>query len=109
MSLKKIVLRTLLLALVGAAGCASQPAAAPPAPAIAAAQTPPAQPPPVEVQTALKLGGPQISVFHPDTRTLYLWTSVPDVTGAKVSKMQCFKVQMGDSPSGGPMTYEPCS
>jgi hypothetical protein len=99
---KRLVLAALSLPILAAAGCASQqtppPAAAPAAPT----------PAPVEVRSALEFGGPQVSIYHPDARTLYLWSGDPR-QGPANRKMTCIKIQMGDSPSGGPMTDEPCS
>src|ERR1700722_8291864 len=103
MSMKKISIRALSLVLFLATGCASQTQSTP-APASAA----PSTPAPVEVRTNLEFGGPQVSVFHPDTRTLYLWSSDPR-PGPPHREPNCVKIQMSDSPSGGPITNEPCS
>ncbi|MGC2445332.1 hypothetical protein [Candidatus Binatus sp.] len=106
--MKNSLVCALALVLLGAAGCASQTQSAPapsPAPAAAAPQSTPA---PVEVRTNLEFGGPQVSIFHPDTRTLYLWSSDPR-PGPPHRAPNCIKIQMSDSPSGGPVTNEPCS
>ena len=99
----------LAIAMIAATGCAGQnqssSAAPAPAPAAAASQSTPA---PVEVRTNLEFGGPQVSIFHPDTRTLYLWSSDPR-PGPPHRDPNCIKIQMSDSPSGGPVTNEPCS
>lgn len=108
MIMKNSLVCALALVLLGAAGCASQTQSAPaplPAPAAAAPQSTPA---PVEVRTNLEFGGPQVSIFHPDTRTLYLWSSDPR-PGPPHRAPNCIKIQMSDSPSGGPVTNEPCS
>ena len=95
------------LVLFGAAGCATQTQSTP-APAPAAAAPAQSTPAPVEVRTNLEFGGPQVSIFHPDTRTLYLWSSDPR-PGPPHREPNCIKIQMSDSPSGGPVTNEPCS
>jgi hypothetical protein len=97
----------LAIAMIAASGCAgqNQSPSATPAPVAAAPQSTPA---PVEVRTNLEFGGPQVSIFHPDTRTLYLWSSDPR-PGPPHRDPNCIKIQMSDSPSGGPVTNEPCS
>ena len=107
MSMKNSLVCALSLILFIATGCASQnQSAAPmPAPATAPASSTPA---PAEVRSNLEFGGPQVSIFHPDTRTLYLWSSDPR-PGPPHRDPNCVKIQMSDSPSGGPMTNEPCS
>ena len=105
MSMKNSLVCALSIVLFIATGCASQstPAAAP-----APVTTAPSTPAPVEVRTNLEFGGPQVSIFHPDTRTLYLWSSDPR-PGPAHRDPNCIKIQMSDSPSGGPVTNEPCS
>jgi hypothetical protein len=103
MSMKNMVCFSLILFI--ATGCASQNQSAVPAPAAAPA---PSTPAPAEVRSNLEFGGPQVSIFHPDTRTLYLWSSDPR-PGPPHRDPNCIKIQMSDSPSGGPMTNEPCS
>jgi hypothetical protein len=99
----------LAIAMIAASGCAgqNQSSSAAPAPAIAAAATP-ASPAPVQIQTNFEFGGPEVSIFHPDTKTLYMWSGDPR-PGAPHKPMKCIKIQMGDSPSGGPVTDAPCS
>ena len=99
----------LAIAMIAAAGCAgqNQASSAAPAPAPAAAAMP-ASPAPVQIQTNFEFGGPQVTIFHPDTKTLYMWSGDPR-PGAPHKPMTCIKIQMSDSPSGGPVTDEPCS
>ena len=73
-SMKNILTCALALVLFIATGCASQTQSTPAPAATAPSQSTPA---PVEVRTNLEFGGPQVSIFHPDTRTLYLWSSDP--------------------------------
>ncbi len=105
MSMKNSLVCALSLALLAAAGCAPQNQ---PVPASAAAAPVQSTPAPVEVRTNLEFGGPQVSIFHPDTRTLYLWSEDPR-PGPPHRDPNCIKIQMSDSPSGGPVTNEPCS
>ena len=105
-SIKKSLVCALSLILFIATGCASQTQSTPaPAPATAPS---PSTPAPAEVRSNLEFGGPQVSIFHPDTRTLYLWSSDPR-PGPPHRDPNCIKIQMSDSPSGGPITNEPCS
>jgi hypothetical protein len=106
-SMKNSLICALALLLFIATGCASQTQSTP-APAVAAAAPSQSTPAPVEVRTNLEFGGPQVSIFHPDTRTLYLWSSDPR-PGPPHRDPNCIKIQMSDSPSGGPVTNEPCS
>ncbi|HEY2662873.1 MAG TPA: hypothetical protein VGI47_00935 [Candidatus Binataceae bacterium] len=103
--MKKSLICALPVVLFIATGCASQTQSTPAPAAAAPAQSTPA---PVEVRTNLEFGGPQVSIFHPDTRTLYLWSSDPR-PGPPHRDPNCIKIQMSDSPSGGPVTNEPCS
>jgi hypothetical protein len=110
MSMKNSLVCALLLVLFIATGCAGQTQSTPasasaPAPAAAQLQSTPA---PVQIRTNLEFGGPQVSIFHPDTRTLYLWSSDPR-PGPVHREPNCVKIQMSDSPSGGPVTNGPCS
>ena len=106
MSMKNSLICALSVVLFIATGCASQTQSTPePAPATAPA---PSTPAPAEVRSNLEFGGPQVSIFHPDTRTLYLWSSDPR-PGPPHRDPNCIKIQMSDSPSGGPVTNEPCS
>jgi hypothetical protein len=65
---------------------------------------PPAAPhfstPPPEVSATTQLGGILLQIYRPDTRTLYMWTGVPK-PDARLP-MNCFKVQLSDTPSGTP-------
>jgi hypothetical protein len=106
-SMKNSLICALALLLFIATGCASQTQSTP-APAPAAAAPSQSTPAPAEVRTNLEFGGPQVSIFHPDTRTLYLWSSDPR-PGPPHRDPNCIKIQMSDSPSGGPVTNEPCS
>ena len=109
MSLRNSLVWALSLVLFIATGCASQTQSTPaPAPAPDAAVPAQSTPAPVEVRTNLEFGGPQVSIYHPDTRTLYLWSSDPR-PGPPHREPNCIKIQMSDSPSGGPVTNEPCS
>jgi hypothetical protein len=106
-SLKQGVLCALSVAMIATAGCAPQSessSTAPPAPAVAA----PASPAAPQITSNFEFGGPQVSVFHPDTKTLYLWSGDPR-PGPPHRPMTCIKIQMGDNPSGGPVTDAPCS
>jgi len=109
MSLRNSLVCALLLVLFIATGCASQTqSTSAPAPAPDAAVPAQSTPAPVEVRTNLEFGGPQVSIFHPDTRTLYVWSG--DTLPPPAHKPPtCIKIQISDSPSGGPVTNEPCS
>src|ERR1700688_3162232 len=108
MSMKNSLVCALSLILFIATGCASQNQSAAPMPAPATAPVPSqSTPAPAEVRSNLEFGGPQVSIFHPDTRTLYLWSSDPR-PGPAHRDPNCIKIQMSDSPSGGPVTNEPC-
>ena len=102
MSMKNSLICALSVVLFIATGCASQTQSTP------ATAPAPSTPAPAEVRSNLEFGGPQVSIFHPDTRTLYLWSSDPR-PGPPHRDPNCIKIQMSDSPSGGPMTNEPCS
>lgn len=86
-----LALAALSLALLGAAGCAGlqQPAQA--APAAAPAE---------QVNTAVSFGGAIISIYRPDTRTMYLWSGDPR-TNAKRG-LTCSKVQLNENPAVAP-------
>lgn len=88
-----LVLAALSLGLLGAAGCAGvqQPAQAAAAPAAAAAE---------QVNTSVSFGGAVISIYRPDTRTMYLWSGDPR-TNAK-RPMSCSKVQLNENPTVAP-------
>ena len=105
-NLKNALICALSLAMLAVAGCAAQSepsSAASPAPVTASAS--PATP---QITTNFEFGGPQVSIFHPDTKTLYLWSGDPR-PGPPHRPMTCIKIQMGDNPSGGPVTDAPCS
>jgi hypothetical protein len=106
MTAKISLVCALSLVLFAASGCASQ-AQSTPAPAPAPAAATPSTPAPVEVRTNLEFGGPQVSIYHPDTRTLYLWSGDPR-PGPPHRDQNCIKIQLSDSLSGGPVTNEPC-
>jgi hypothetical protein len=99
----RFVLSALSLALLGAAGCASmqsQPAdATPPAPAAPHFSTTPP-----EVRATTQFTGVVLQVYHPDTRTLYIWTGNPKPQSKE--SMHCFKLQLSDTPSGTPQRLE---
>jgi|ERR1019366_1647233 hypothetical protein len=89
-----LVLAALSLAILGVTGCANlQPPAPPPAPA------------PEEVRTSLEFGGVLVSIYHPDTRTLYLWSGDPRPNVKH--PMNCIQIQLSDTPSGTPKS-SPC-
>ena len=88
-----LVLAALSLALLGVTGCANLQQPTPPP---AAAPTPA----PEEVRTSLEFGGVLVSIYHPDTRTLYLWSGDPRPKMRR--PMNCIKIQLSDTPSGTP-------
>ncbi|HEY2662874.1 MAG TPA: hypothetical protein VGI47_00940 [Candidatus Binataceae bacterium] len=96
------LLPALSIAALCASGCANmqQPADAPPsAPAASHFSTP--QP---EVRVTTQFTGVALQIYHPETRTLYLWTGSPKP--ATKESMHCFKIQLSDTPSGTPKTLE---
>jgi len=44
--------------------------------------------------SGLEFGGPRVSIYHPDTKTLYIWSGDP--SGNLHLPMKCTKIQMGD-------------
>jgi hypothetical protein len=92
----RFVFFALSLGLIGVTGCAKQPA--PPAPPSFTSTAP-------EVRTSLEFGGVLVSIYHPDTRTLYLWSGDPRPNVHR--PMTCIKMQLSDTPSGSPKS-EPC-
>lgn len=97
----RFVLLALSLALLCAAGCTSlQPQPADPTPPTATAPHFSTSPPEVRVTT--QFTGVALQIYHPETRTVYLWTGSPKPQ-AKES-MHCFKIQLSDTPSGSPQT-----
>lgn len=99
----RFLLAALSLAVLCAAGCASmqpQPAdATPPAPAAPHFSTPPP-----EVRATTQFTGVVLQIYHPDTRTLYIWTGSPKPQTKE--QMHCFKIQLSDTPSGTPQRME---
>ena len=90
-----LMLAALSLAILGVTGCASmQPPAPPPAPA------------PEEIRTSLEFGGVLVSIYHPDTRTMYLWSGDPRATARR--PMNCTEIHLAETPQGTP-TGGPCS
>ncbi len=85
-----LMLAALSLALLGVIGCASLQ---PPAPA------------PEQIRTSLEFGGVLVSIYHPDTRTMYLWSGDPRATSRRA--MNCTEIHLADTPSGTP-TGGPC-
>jgi hypothetical protein len=87
-----LALAALSLALLGAAGCANlQPSA----------QAAPAPAPEREVvNTAVTFGGAIISIYRPDTRTMYLWSGDPRTTAKR--PLSCSKIQLNENPTIAP-------
>ena len=100
----RFLLCILLLGVLGNAGCAAAQQSAPAAsqPAAPAAADPPPQfsTPPPEVRATMQFSGVLVQVYHPETRTLYLWTGNPKPTNKQ--PMNCFKLQLSDTASGTP-------
>ena len=95
----RFVISALSLVLLAAAGCASmQPQPADPTPVAPAASH--FSTPPPEVRATTQFTGVVLQIYHPETRTLYMWTGSPKPQ-AKES-MHCFKLQLSDTPSGTP-------
>jgi hypothetical protein len=94
----RFLLSMIALGLLGVAGCATQQSPAPDAPAAAAA--PQFTTPPPEVRANLVFSGVQVQIYHPQTRTLYMWVGSPRPDAKQV--MTCFKLQLSDTPSGTP-------
>jgi hypothetical protein len=102
MSMSKMKNRLALsIALLGVTGCSSmqQPA---PAPGATPAAPDPAQ---EQVRADYQYGGVLISIYHPDTRTLYVWSG--DARPASRRPMTCYKFQLSETPSGAPKNL-PC-
>jgi hypothetical protein len=98
----RLLLSILSLALIGATGCASMQASADPATAPASPQF---STPPPEVRASMQFTGVLVQIYHPETRTLYMWVGNPRPTAK--GPMQCFKLQLSDTQSGTPQK-EPC-
>ncbi len=97
----------LLSALALAALCASGCANMQPQPADATPPAPPAphfSTSPPEVRATTQFTGVVLQIYHPDTRTLYLWTGTPKPQTKE--QMHCFKLQLSDTPSGTPQRME---
>jgi hypothetical protein len=103
----RLVLTALSFALLVVTGCSSmqQPAAASgPATAPATSATPDrAQ---EQVYANFQFGGLLVSIYHPDTRTLYVWSGDP--RPASNRPLICYKYQLSDDPTGAPKR-EPCT
>ena len=48
--------------------------------------------------------GVLLQVYHPETRTLYIWIGDPKPQTRE--SMHCFKIQLSDTPSGTPQRME---
>ena len=98
----RFVLSALSFAALCAYGCANmqQPADTPPT----AAAAPHFSTPPPEVRVTTQFTGVSLQIYHPDTRTLYLWTGSPKPQTKE--SMHCFKIQLSDTPSGTPQRME---
>jgi hypothetical protein len=98
----RFLLSALSFALLCANGCAT---AQTPADATAAAPAAPRfSTPPPEVRVTTQFTGVALQIYHPETRTLYLWTGSPKPQAKE--QMHCFKIQLSDTPSGTPQTLE---
>ncbi len=89
-----LMLAALSLAILGVTGCANL-------------QPPPPAPPPAteEIRTSLEFGGVLVSIYHPDTRTMYLWSGDPRATARR--PMTCTEIHLAETPKGTP-TGGPC-
>jgi hypothetical protein len=97
----RFLLSALSLAMLCAAGCATmQTPATPPAPAAPQFSTPPP-----EIRTSILFSAVLLQIYHPETRTLYIW--IGDPKPLKQQPMQCFKLQLSDTASGNPQRM-PC-
>jgi len=96
-----LVLAALSLGLLGAAGCAGvqQPAQAAAAPASVLASAPAAAPA-EQVSANATFGGAVVSVYRPETRTMYIWTGDPRPNSKR--GMSCGKVQLNENPAVAP-------
>ncbi len=100
MKMKKngLALAALSLAILGAAGCANLQPPAQAAPASAPAQE--------EVHAGMGMGGSAlVTIYHPDTRTMYVWAGDPRPTARR--PMTCTKLQLSDKPGMAPKG-QPC-
>jgi len=85
------LLAALSLALLGVTGCANlQPPPPPPAPV----------PAPEEIHAEMMMSGMVLSIYHPDTRTMYVWWGDPRPVARR--PMNCVEMQLSATPSGAP-------
>lgn len=97
-----LVVAALSLALLGVTGCANlQPAAPAPAPAPASAPAPALE----EVHAEMTLGGMILSIYHPDTRIMYVWWGDPRPAARRT--MNCIELHLSDDVSATPKSM-PC-
>src|SRR5260370_25499466 len=99
----RLVLYTLSIAMLAVMGCSNMQT---PAPASGQSNPPasPAAPDPAQeqVHADYQFGGLLISIYHPDTRTLYVWSGDPRPTSRR--EMVCYKFQMSETPSAAPVS-----
>jgi hypothetical protein len=99
----RFVLSALSFAILGVMGCTSMQQ---PAPASGQATAPATSATPdlaqEQVHAEYQFGGVLISIYHPDTRTLYVWSGDP--RPASKRPMVCYKFQISDTPSGAPIS-----
>ena len=83
------VLAALSLALLGVTACANL-------------QPPPPAPPPApeEIHAEMLLSGMVLSIYHPDTRTMYVWWGDPRPVATR--PMNCIEMQLSATPNGRP-------
>jgi hypothetical protein len=98
----RFLLSAFSLALLCAYGCATAQTPADATPTAPAAPRFSTSPPEVRVTT--QFTGVSLQIYHPETRTLYLWTGSP--RPQKKEQMHCFKIQLSDTPSGTPQRME---
>jgi hypothetical protein len=96
----RFMLKALSLAALCASGCANMQQPADPSPVAPAA--PHFSTPQPEVRVTTQFTGVALQIYHPETRTLYLWTGSPKPQAKET--MHCFKIQLSDTPSGKPQT-----
>jgi hypothetical protein len=99
----RLLLAALSLALLCAAGCATTQTPADPTPPASAA--PQFSTPPPEIRTSMLYSAVLLQVYHPETRTVYVWVGNPKPLDKQ--PMQCFKLQLSDTASGNPQRM-PC-
>jgi hypothetical protein len=86
-----LALAALSFALLGVTGCANLQ---PPAPAPARA--------PEEVHATVLQSALVLSIYHPDTRTMYVWVGDPRPVAKR--PWGCIEIQLSDNPSDAPKT-----